>query len=179
MLGTPQDASNAYTAALRSSLQLDSALAPPLTSPARPGSADRDLTLARSASLGCAAAPPRETTRLPGLTGRLSARRRLPPRGAPAASARSPATDAVGARRRRRSPGAKKLFRFYSDGASAGAAAESPFELSPFGADLDLGALRKPARKIARSPFKARAPVDAPQPRRARADKSNSPGLAV
>jgi hypothetical protein len=56
-----------------------------------------------------------------------------------------------------RSPG-RNLFRFMSD-AAGGAPAESPFLRSPIGGDAALdapGAARKPARKIARSPFKAR-----------------------
>jgi hypothetical protein len=58
-----------------------------------------------------------------------------------------------------RSPG-RNLFRFMSDSGRAGSPAESPFLRSPIGGDAALdapGVTRKPARKIARSPFKARA----------------------
>jgi hypothetical protein len=151
-----QDTSQTYAAMLRNSLQLDSPLAPPLTSPTRPGSADREANLARSASLGCAAAARRDASR-PG-TQRASLSAPAGCRGGrPGGALARDAAHAPRARRGRSSPGVKKLFRFHSDGANAGAAAESPFALSPMGADFDLVAARKPARKIARSPFKARA----------------------
>ena len=64
----------------------------------------------------------------------------------------------------RRSPShARTLFRFLSDTSGAGPAAASPFALSPLGGEepsATAGEGRKPARKIARSPFKV---LDAPQ----------------